>query len=433
MLSLDKSGISQLPTHTQNSHSFLLSHLLLHSLKLQAPEASHAVPTASTSMPLVSPSQQLLLPSSDMPSSVSGNPSASPRIVCCSGSSPSTVTAPGFNGRQDSERREIRLGLPSNRRMVDQTLSLLKDCRLPVERDSPQQHVATIPELPNLQVFFQHSEEIVRNLSSGHLDIGIAGFDTVSECGQGNEDLIIVHDALGYGDCRLCLAIPKTGIYEKINSVKELAQMSQWTEVQPLRVATGFEYLGKKFMQENGPKPVSILTARGPLEAAPAIGTADVILNLVSCGTILGDNNLKELEGGTALESQAVLVASRKSLIQREDVRDTTREILERLEAHLKAVSYMRVTAYMSGSSVEEITERILSQPSLFDSQNPAVCQVFCQRDGKMVVDCYAIDICVPEKALYSSVQQLRAMGSSRVLISPLTPRWQQLLAKLGL
>ncbi|GKE26150.1 ATP phosphoribosyltransferase, catalytic domain-containing protein, partial [Tanacetum coccineum] len=124
--------------------------------------------------------------------------------------------------------------------------------------------------LPNVEVWFQRENDIVRKLVSGDLDLGIVGLDTLSEYGQGNEDLILVHDALEYGDCRLSLAIPKYGIFEKINSVKELAQMPQWTAEKPLRVATGFTYLGPKFLKENGLEHVDFSTADGALEAAPA-------------------------------------------------------------------------------------------------------------------------------------------------------------------
>ncbi|XP_030513013.1 ATP phosphoribosyltransferase 2, chloroplastic-like isoform X3 [Rhodamnia argentea] len=371
---------------------------------------------APASMSLVSPSrgsQQLLSPSSITPSlsafrartsigASSPKPSASPRIVCFSGPLPSAAAVAVSNGRPDGERREIRLGLPSKGRMAEDTLGLLKDCQLSVKQVNPRQYVAKIP--------------------------------------QGNEDLIIVHEALDYGDCRLSLAIPNYGIFEKIKSVKELAQMPLWTEEKPLRVATGFTYLGPKFLKENGLKHVSFSTGEGALEAAPAMGTADVIMDLVSSGTTLKENNLKEIEGGTVLESQAVLVASRKSLVQREGVLDTTHEILERLEAHLKAVDQFTVTANMRGRSAEEVAKRVLSQPSLPGLQGPTVSPVFCIRDGEMVADYYAIVICIPKKALYSSVQQLRAIGGSGVLISPLTyifdeetPRWQQLLSKLGL
>ncbi|KAJ8767744.1 hypothetical protein K2173_020684 [Erythroxylum novogranatense] len=342
------------------------------------------------------------------------------------------------NGRTNG--KVVRLGLPSKGRMADDTLELLKDCQLNVRQVNPRQYVAEIPQLSNLEVWFQRPKDIVKKLVSGDLDLGIVGFDTVSEHGQGNEDLIIVHDALEYGDCRLSLAIPKYGIFENVTSIRDLAQMPQWTAERPLRVATGFSYLGPKFMEENGLKHVKFSTADGALEAAPAMGIADAIMDLVSSGTTLKENNLKEIEGGVVLESQAVLAASRKALIQRKGVLDATNEILERLEAHLRAVGQFTVTANMRGSSAEEVAERVLSQPSLSGLQGPTVSPVFCKRDGKVSPDYYAIVICVPKKALYKSVQQLRAIGGSGVLVSPVTyifeeeaPRWRQLLSKLGL
>ncbi|XP_022149018.1 ATP phosphoribosyltransferase 2, chloroplastic isoform X2 [Momordica charantia] len=344
-----------------------------------------------------------------------------------------------LNGTKDG-RTEIRLGLPSKGRMAADTLELLKDCQLSVKQVNPRQYVAEIPQLSGLEVWFQRPKDIVRKLLSGDLDLGIVGLDIVSEYGQGNEYLIIVHDALEYGDCRLSLAIPKYGIFENINSIRDLAQMPQWTEEKPLRVATGFTYLGPKFLKENGLKHVRFSTADGALEAAPAMGIADAILDLVSSGTTLKENNLKEIEGGVVLESQAVLLASRKSLIQRKGALDTTHEIIERLEAHLRAVGQFTVTANMRGNSAQEVAERVLSQTSLSGLQGPTVSPVFYKRDGKVVADYYAIVICVPKKSLYKSVQQLRAIGGSGVLISPLTyifdeetPRWNQLLQELGL
>ncbi|KAL3651373.1 ATP phosphoribosyltransferase 2, chloroplastic [Castilleja foliolosa] len=124
---------------------------------------------------------------------------------------------------------------------------------------------------------------------------------------QGDEDLIIVHDALDYGDCHLSLAIPKYGIFENVNSLNELAKMPQWTPERPLRVATGFTYLGPRFMKENGLNYVTFSVADGALEAAPAMGIADAIVDLVSSATTLKENNLKEIEGGVILESQKVI------------------------------------------------------------------------------------------------------------------------------
>ncbi|CAN4108155.1 unnamed protein product [Withania somnifera] len=360
-------------------------------------------------------------------------------VSCCSETSPVTVVN-GNVDRRPSDRTEVRLGLPSKGRMAADSLDLLKDCQLSVRQVNPRQYVAEIPQISNLEVWFQRPKDIVRKLVSGDLDLGIVGLDTVYEYGQGDEDLIIVHDALKYGDCRLSLAIPKYGIFENVNSMEELAEMPQWTPERPLRVATGFTYMGPKFMKENGLKHVTFSTADGALEAAPAMGIADAIVDLVSSGTTLRENNLKEIEGGVIVQSQAVLVAGRKSLMQRKGVLDITHELLERLEAHLRAVGQFTVTANMRGSCAEEVAERILSQMSLSGLQGPTISPVFCKRDGRITADYYAIVICVPKKALYKSVQQLRAIGGSGVLISPLTyifdeetPRWRQVLSTLGL
>ncbi|KAK1430215.1 hypothetical protein QVD17_12790 [Tagetes erecta] len=361
-------------------------------------------------------------------------------VSCCSVSSPVTVVNGNIDMKAAAERNEIRLGLPSKGRMASDTLDLLKNCQLSVRQPNPRQYVADIPQLSNVEVWFQRPKDIVKKLVSGDLDLGIVGLDTVSEYGQGNEDLILVHDELSYGDCRLSLAIPKYGIFEKINSVKELAEMPQWTAEKPLRVATGFTYLGPKFLKENGLQHVEFSTADGALEAAPAMGIADAIVDLVSSGTTLKENNLKEIEGGVLLESQAVLVASKKSLLQREGLLDITHEILERFEAHLRALGQFTVVANMRGTNAEEIAERILSQPLLSGLQGPTISPVFRKSDGGVKADYYAIVICVPKKLLYKSVQQLRAIGGSGVLVSPLTyifdeetPRWQELVSKIGL
>ncbi|KAK6945459.1 ATP phosphoribosyltransferase, catalytic domain [Dillenia turbinata] len=370
---------------------------ILQSYIQQCPSSS-SLPSLCTFASSISSS-----PSPSLSRRVLLKPTTTTTVYCCSvAASAVTIVNGNADKRSVVERDEIRLGLPSKGRMASDTLDLLKDCQLSVRQVNPRQYVADIPLLSNLEVWFQRPKDIVRKLLSGDLDLGIVGLDTVCEYGQGNDDLIIVHDALEYGECRLSLAIPKYGIFENINSLKELAQMPQWTAGKPLRVATGFNHLGPKFMKENGLEHVSFSTADGALEAAPAMGIADAILDLVSSGTTLRENNLKEIEGGIVLQSQ--------------------------------------VTANMRGTSAEEVAERVLGQTSLSGLQGPTISPVFVKRDGKIVADYYAMVICVPKKALYKSVQQLRAIGGSGVLISPLTyifdeetPRWRELLTRLGL
>ncbi|VAI24807.1 unnamed protein product [Triticum turgidum subsp. durum] len=170
------------------------------------------------------------------------------------------------------------------------------------------------------------------------------------------------------------------------------------------------------------------------------MGMADAIVDLVSSGTTLRENNLKEIEGGVILESQATLVASKKSLNRREGVLEISHEMLERLEAHLTASGKIMVTANMRGNSAEEVAERVLSQTSLCGLQGPTISPVYCTQDGNVAVDYYAINVVVPQKSLYKSIQQLRSIGGSGVLVSKLTyifdeetPRWRKLLSELGM
>lgn len=339
-----------------------------------------------------------------------------------------------------ADRAVVRIGLPSKGRMAEQTLSLLKSCQLSVRQLNPRQYTADIPLIPNLEVWFQRPKDIVRKLQSGDLDLGIVGFDIVSEYGKGTEDLVVVHDALEFGHCRLSLAVPKEGIYENINTLEDLVNMPEWTEERPLRVVTGFGHLGDKFLREKGFKHVLFLSADGALESYPPMGMADAIVDLVSSGTTLRENNLKEIEGGVVLESQATLVASRKSLHKRKGVLEITHELLERLEAHLRATAELMVTANMRGNSAEEVAERVLSQTSICGLQGPTISPVYCRRDGKVEVEYYAINVVVPQKLLYKSIQQLRSVGGSGVLVTKLTyifdeetPRWRNLLSELGL
>ncbi|WVZ55353.1 hypothetical protein U9M48_006025 [Paspalum notatum var. saurae] len=338
------------------------------------------------------------------------------------------------------DRDVVRLGLPSKGRMAEQTLSLLKSCQLAVRQLNPRQYTADIPLIPNLEVWFQRPKDIVRKLQSGDLDLGIVGFDIVSEYAQDNDDLVVVHDALDFGHCRLSLAVPKQGVFENVNSMEDLAKMPEWTEERPLRVVTGFGYLGAKFLKEKGLKHVLLLSADGALESFPPMGMADAIVDLVSSGTTLRENNLKEIEGSVVLESQATLVASRKSLHKRKGVLDITHELLERLEAHLRASAELMVTANMRGNSAEEVAERVLSLTSICGLQGPTISPVYCRHNDKVAVEYYALNVVVPQKLLYKSIQELRSIGGSGVLVTKLTyifdeetPRWRNLLSGLGL
>lgn len=319
--------------------------------------------------------------------------------------------------------------------MAEDTLALLKDCQLTVVKPNPRQYVAQISQMPGVEVWFQRATDVVRKLTYGDVDIGFVGHDMVAEIGDDHEELLIVHDALGYGSCHLALGVPATGKFADVNTIEDLKNMP-WSASNPLRVVTGYHNIARKFFAKVGMEHVELLSADGALEAAPAMGCADIILDLVSTGVTLRENNLKEIEGGKIMESEGVLVVNKTALLERPGMLELVHELLERLEAHLVAQKYYSVIVNMTGKSAEDVSERLV-QAGLGGLQGPTVSSVYPEGTPSGY---FAAIICVPKKELYPAVKTLRKLGGSGVLVQPMTyifddepPRWLALTSNLGI
>lgn len=329
-----------------------------------------------------------------------------------------------------NDRTQIRLALPSKGRMENETTAFLRECGLTINKVNPRQYIAHIPGFPNLEVWFQRSADIVRKVRDGDVDMGIVGFDTVVEYRGSANEVIVIHDGLGYGQCHLAIAVPEE--WTKINSVADLAQLSANTK-RPLRLVSKFERQTAAFLDKHNIKPCRILHAHGALEAAPQMGSADFIVDLVSSGVTLRENRLKEIEGGTLLESEAVFIGNRLALSKRPHALDIARELLERFEAHLRAIDHYTIIANMRGSSPEEVAQKVFQQSDLGGLQGPTISPVYGREAGQ--TSWYAISIVVRKDRLHRSIEQLRAIGGSGVLVMPLIyifeeepPRWLKLL-----
>ena len=346
--------------------------------------------------------------------------------------------------RQPVESRDsIRMGIPSKGRMAEDTMDLLADCQLKVRKINPRQYAAEIPNVPGMEVWFQRATDVVRKLISGDVDIGIVGYDMLREIGNEDPDLVVVHDALGFGGCHLAVAVPQA--WEDVNSLRDLMADKRFSAERPLRVVTAYMNLADQFFKEQGFEHVELSTADGALEAAPAMGAADCILDLVSSGTTLRENNLKQIDGGRVLESQGCLVASRTALLERPGTLEIIHEMLERLEAHLRAEGLFMVTANVRGASAEEVATKLATSGGqlLKGLQGPTVSPIYTpSADGSPSKEgsFYAVSLAVPKTRIYETVKELRKNGGSGVLTFPLTyvfdeepPRWSTLINNLGL
>lgn len=337
---------------------------------------------------------------------------------------------------QTHQRAEIRLALPSKGRMEEETRDFLNACGLSVNKVNPRQYIAQIDDIPHLEIWFQRSADVVRKVRDGDVDLGIVGYDTVVEYRGSGDDVVIIHDALGYGHCHLSVAVPED--WTEVNSVADLAALAASRQSQrPLRVVSKYERQTAAFLEQHGIKPHRILHADGALEAAPQMGSADFIIDLVSSGVTLRENRLKQIEGGQLLQSQMIFIGNRTALTRRPEVLAVARQMLERIEAHLRAVEHETIIANVRGSSPEEVAQKVFSQPDLGGLQGPTISRVYLRDAGD--TGWYAITIVVRKDRLHQSIEQLRSIGGSGVLVLPITyifeeepHRWVKLLDTLG-
>jgi ATP phosphoribosyltransferase len=313
------------------------------------------------------------------------------------------------------ERSDIRLSLPSKGRLAEDTIAFLNACGLRIHKPNPRQYAASMPVLPGVTVLFQRPTDIVVGVRDGSVDFGITGLDVTQEYGGANGEILVLHEALGFGGCRLAVAVPES--WESVLTMADLvAYVADWP--QPLRVATQFTNLASIFLQESGIDDFKLVHSEGTLELAPAIGYADCIIDLVSSGQTLKDNRLRPLEDGVILRSQAALVANRAVLSERPEVLGIARTLLELAEAHLHAEDHVMVVANMRGESSADIAQRLLTQRVLGGLQGPTVSPVFGV-DGQL--NYHAVQIVVRRDALIEAIAELRAIGGSGVVVTPVT------------
>lgn len=323
------------------------------------------------------------------------------------------------------ERTDIRLALPSKGRLEVAALDFLSSCGLAVHKSNPRQYQAVMPSIPDVTVLFQRPADIVVGVRSGSIDLGITGLDIVYESQGSDSAVILLHDKMGFGRCSLELAVP-----EELTHVRTIADLETHVSglSRPVRIATKFPALTRSFLADHSALAEhELITAEGTLEVAPAIGYADLISDLVSSGQTLRDNRLQTLEDGCILRSQAVLIGNHTSLRDRSEVLAIARQLLEFIEAHLRAEEFFLLTANVRGDSPDDIAQRMFRDTDLGGLQGPTISSVVT-REGQPRM--CAIEVVVSKNSIGEAVNQIRAIGGSGVVVSPVTYIFEEVPAR---
>ena len=184
----------------------------------------------------------------------------------------------------------IRIAIQAKGRLNEQSVELLREIGIDAP-DSKRKLLSRSAQFP-LEILYLRDDDIPHAVQNGIADIGIVGYNEVAEQ---RADVQVV-ERLGFGGCRISLALPKAEVYEGV----------QWFAGRS--VATSYPNILADFFERQGVKGVRIVEIKGSVEVAPAVGMADAIFDIVSSGGTLISNGLKEVE--RVIESEAVLIAS---------------------------------------------------------------------------------------------------------------------------
>ena len=274
----------------------------------------------------------------------------------------------------------LRIAIQTKGRLNEQSIELLHELGIDVDA-AKRKFLSKAANFP-IEVLYLRDDDIPQVVANGTAALGIVGLNEVAERGC---DVDVV-TKLGFGGCRISLAIPKADEYQGVEYF------------QGKRIATSYPAILGKFLREQGVEAeMEVIT--GSVEIAPAAGIADAIFDIVSSGGTLVTNGLKEVE--RVFESEAVLIANKNLSAEDKELLD---ELLFRIESERVSRGKKYLLMNIPTASLEEAVKILPAMRS--PTVMPLAAEGWCSLHS--VVD--ATD-------LWDKVRQLKTIGAEGILV----------------
>ena len=274
----------------------------------------------------------------------------------------------------------IRIAIQSKGRLNEESLSLLRN--IGIEVDAPKRKLLSKSQTFPIEAMYLRDDDIPHVVAGGTATLGIVGLNELEERGA-DVDILA---RLGFGACRLSLAVPKGEDYDG----------PSWFSGR--RIATSYPNILRNYLETNGiDAKIEVIT--GSVEIGPAIGIADAIFDIVSSGSTLIANGLKEVE--TVLESEAVLIA-RKDLDAKE--RTLIDDLLFRIQSETVSRGKKYLLMNLPKASLDEAIRILpaMRSPTVMPLASPDWC---------------SLHSVVNPADLWTKVRQLKAIGAEGILV----------------
>ena len=278
---------------------------------------------------------------------------------------------------------KLKIAIQKSGRLFDDSVKLLKDCGIGL-KNGVNRLKTECDNFP-MEIYFLRDDDIPQYVEDAVADIGIVGENIVFE----KNKKVDVVERLGFGKCRLSVAVGRSEPYDGVRSLGGK------------RIATTYPLLVRQFLEKNDIQ-AEIHEISGSVEIAPGIGLADAIVDLVSSGSTLFMNGLKEVE--TVLQSQAVL-------IRNERLGSDQQQLLERFLFRIRAVNKARNNKYvLLNAPNEKLPEIIRLLPGM---KSPTVLPL--AEPGWS-----SVHSVLSENDFWDIIEKLRAAGAQGILVVPI-------------
>lgn len=277
----------------------------------------------------------------------------------------------------------LRIAIQSKGRLNEDSMKLLAEAGIKVE--TSKRTLLTAAKNFPIEILFLRDDDIPETVADGVADIGIVGLNELKEK---NAHANIVRP-LGFGGCRLSLAIPKEATYNG----------PSWFNNK--KIATSYPHILQTYMQEqNIQAEIHVIT--GSVEISPSIGLADAIFDIVSSGSTLISNNLKEVE--RVLESEAVIIATPNLSGEKQE---HLKELLFRIEAVKSAEDKKYVLMNAPKDKVNDIIKVLpgIKSPTIMPLADNDWCSIHTVLD---------------ETCFWEIIGQIKANGAQGILVLPI-------------
>jgi ATP phosphoribosyltransferase len=277
----------------------------------------------------------------------------------------------------------LRIAVQSKGRLYDETMALFEEADIKLS-SAKRTLLVQSTNFP-VEILFLRDDDIPQSVASGVADLGIVG---ENEFVERAEDAEVVR-RLGFSKCRLSLAIPKDIDYKDV----------QWFNGK--KIATSYPGILNNFMREKGIKAdVHVIT--GSVEIAPGIGLADAIFDIVSSGSTLVSNRLKEVE--VVMRSEALLIGNKS---MSEEKKEVLRELLFRIEAVKTAEDKKYVLMNVPKDKLSDVVAVLpgMKSPTVMPLAQDGWCSVHTVLD---------------EKRFWEIIGKLKALGAEGILVLPI-------------